>query len=124
MSYFNHAFSEVQASAQCCGLLGPAGEMRAYGESSWNKWTRNRAIAATTRQDGSGRDHLLIHFNVEGRKGKGVCRIHLVRPNVESRYEYKTLTLEVPGHQTVFLRNSDPVKDKKKGMNFLGVQWG
>lgn len=44
-SVFSRAFDEVRASPRARELLGPSNKIRAYGQPTWNKWTRNRRIA-------------------------------------------------------------------------------
>ena len=62
---------------------------------------------------------------VEGPHAKGTVNVHMVRPSQASSYEYKTLSLEVPGHPTVYVRNADAEKEKGKsrGLKFLGIEW-
>lgn len=123
VAHYNRAFDELKEHEKCIELLGPANELRAHGENSYNKWTRNRAIAATVKQDGAGKDHLMMHFYVEGPRASGTVRIHMVRPEVNAAYVYKTFTLDVPGHQTIYLRNETIPNEKKSGFKFLGIQW-
>ena len=47
----------------------------------------------------------------------------MIRPTQDSSFEYKTLTLDVPGHPTIYLRNDAVVKNTKSGFKFLGVRW-
>lgn len=42
---FNRAVDRVKEDPRCIELLGDSKKIRAYGEASWNKWTRNRPIA-------------------------------------------------------------------------------
>ncbi|KAI4156499.1 MAG: hypothetical protein LQ340_000225 [Diploschistes diacapsis] len=65
-SHFNRAVTEVKGNAECRELLGPAGKIRAYGESSWNRWSRNRAVAADVRRDRTGGEHFFMKFYVSG----------------------------------------------------------
>ena len=60
---------EVCASAACrevlCGSSGYSPKkIRAYGEASWNRWTRNRAVAGTVTKDARGREGLVMKFYV------------------------------------------------------------
>lgn len=45
VAHYNRAFDEVRESEKAIELLGPADKLRAHGENSWNRWSRNRAIA-------------------------------------------------------------------------------
>lgn len=65
----------------------------------------------------------MMHFYVEGPKAQGTVRIHMVRPQVGAAFVYKTFTLDVPGHATVYLRNETITGEKKNGFRFLGIQW-
>ncbi|MCJ1445210.1 MAG: mitochondrial import inner membrane translocase subunit tim21 [Stictis urceolatum] len=123
VSHFNRAFEEIKASPRARELIGPSNKMKAYGENTWNRWTRNRAIASTITKDGYGRDNLLLNFYVEGPNGKGRVNVHMVRPEGGAHFEYKKLTLDVPGNKTIFLRNTDTPQDARKGFKFLGVEW-
>ena len=71
--------------------------MRAYGEPSWNKWTRNRPIASTVTRDAAGREYMSLRFYVEGLNGKGTVHISMVRRNNGAAFEYETFMLNVLG---------------------------
>ncbi|QDS69741.1 hypothetical protein FKW77_010068 [Venturia effusa] len=128
-SQFNYAVSRIKDSRECvsllCGPGGRANDIKAYGEgSNWNRWNRNRAIASSSSVDRAGNENLHIHFNVEGPAGRGVVRVHLVRPKAGGNWEYKVLALDVPGHERVWLENKDKKfgVDKKNGTMF-GIKW-
>ena len=68
--------------------------------------------SSTITKDGYGRDNLLLNFyvressyvfmktderQVEGPNGKGRVNVHMVRPEGGAHFEYKKLTLDVPG---------------------------
>ncbi|KAK0118294.1 mitochondrial import inner membrane translocase subunit tim21 [Cadophora gregata] len=127
--HFNKAVNKVKKDARCTDLLGDSKKITAYGEPTWNKWARARPIASTTRKDQYGREHLIMHFNVEGPLNKGVVNLHKVKPSTESEsggeYVYKYLTLDVKGHQRIYLENADAALDspaKSKGKLF-GISW-
>lgn len=79
---FNRAVDRVKDDSRCLDLLGNSKKIRAYGEASWNKWTRNRPIAYVSRlvnvglgakliyrsttfeKDRLGQEHLKMNFNV------------------------------------------------------------
>ncbi|MCJ1249602.1 mitochondrial import inner membrane translocase subunit tim21 [Trapelia coarctata] len=94
---FNRAVDEVKASPQATAILGPGKQIRAFGEPTANKWARARPLASTVRTDRTGREHLLMHFNVEGPSGKGIVNLHMIKNADTSDYEYKYLTLDVKG---------------------------
>lgn len=45
ITHFNRAVTQIKEDPQCIQLLGDSRQISAYGERSWNKWTRNRPIA-------------------------------------------------------------------------------
>ncbi|MCJ1393062.1 mitochondrial import inner membrane translocase subunit tim21 [Xylographa bjoerkii] len=123
-SIFNRAVDEVRASRRAQEVLGPANKIRAFGEPTWNRWARARPIASSIRKDGNGREHLLMHFNVDGPSGSGVVNVHMIKNSETSEYEYKYLTLDVKGQATIYLRNTDAEKKAKNpGFRLFGTQW-
>ncbi|MCJ1292136.1 mitochondrial import inner membrane translocase subunit tim21 [Xylographa carneopallida] len=123
-SIFNRAADEVRASPRAQEALGPANQIQAFGESTWNRWARSRPVASTTRKDGNGREHLLMHFNVDGPRGSGVVNVYMIRNSTSSEYEYKYLTLDIKGQATIYLRNTDAEKKPKApGFRLFGAQW-
>lgn len=125
-NWFNRATDRVRSDPQCVQLLG-GGRIKAYGEPTSNRWSRNRPIAASVSRDRSGFEHLRIHFYVEGDLDKGVVNLHLIKRPGDQEYEYKYLFLDVPGRSRVYLENADDTQrhggdGRKKG--FLGVKWG
>ncbi|MCJ1434570.1 mitochondrial import inner membrane translocase subunit tim21 [Xylographa pallens] len=123
-SIFNRAVDEVRASPRAQEALGPTNKIRAYGEPTWNRWARSRPIASTIRKDGNGREHLLMHFNVDGPLGTGVVNVHMIKNSATSEYDYKYLTLDVKGQATIYLKNTDAEKKPKApGFRLFGAQW-
>ncbi|MCJ1286712.1 mitochondrial import inner membrane translocase subunit tim21 [Xylographa opegraphella] len=123
-SIFNRAVDEVRASPRAQEALGPPKKIRAFGEPTWNRWARSRPVASSTRKDGNGREHLLMHFNVEGPLGRGVVNVHMMKNPATSEYEYKYLTLDIKGQATIYLRNTDAEKKSKaQGFRLFGAQW-
>ena len=49
----------------------------------------------------------------------------MVRPDASSKFEYKTLSLDVVGHERIYVRNIDAEKEKGKSgsLKFLGFEW-
>ncbi|KAF8248354.1 mitochondrial import inner membrane translocase, subunit Tim21, partial [Wilcoxina mikolae CBS 423.85] len=123
-NWFNRAHDRVKKDPRCVQLLG-GGTIKAYGEATWNRWARNRPIAASVTTDRYGVEHLRIHFNVEGDLDKGVVNLHLIKRPGQREYEYKYLFLDVAGTTRVYLENADDTQqygeNSKRG--FLGVKW-
>lgn len=64
-----------------------------------------------------------MHFNVEGPQGKGVVNVHMVKDKDSSKLEYRLLSLNVPGHEVIYLENKDATGVKQKVGKMFGVQW-
>ncbi|WEW59818.1 mitochondrial import inner membrane translocase subunit tim21 [Emydomyces testavorans] len=95
--HFNRAVDRIKDDAKCVEVLGNPKKIRAYGEASWNKWTRNRPIATTLERDRFGNEHIKMHFNVTGPLSDGIVRVHLIKTQDQSEYKYQLLALDVPG---------------------------
>ena len=122
--HFNEAHARIKADPRCIEVLGDAKKIRAYGEATWNRWTRNRHIASRTERDGAGTEHLIMHFNVEGPKEKGVVRLHMTKEKGQHKFEYNYLALDVKGHQRIYLENKDLVEaEGRKSGRMFGVKW-
>jgi import inner membrane translocase subunit TIM21 len=66
-----------------------------------------------------------MHFNVEGPANKGVVNLHMTKRPSDNEFIYKYLSLDVKGHQRIYLENADaspdsPAKSKTK---LFGVSW-
>lgn len=123
-SHFNRTVTRIKNDARCVDILarGDAKKIKAYGEPTWNRWSRNRAIASKTEKDGVGVRHMRMHFNVEGPQNRGVVQLHMVQK--EGEWEYQLLALDVPGHQRIYLENADAGKmDTRKDGKMFGVKW-
>ncbi|KIW76668.1 hypothetical protein Z517_09112 [Fonsecaea pedrosoi CBS 271.37] len=123
---FNAAVSRIKASPECRALLGPASQIKAYGEPTTNKWARARPLAHSTEVDRFGTTRFRMHFNVEGVESGvlGVVTVHMTRPKDADRLEYELLSLAVKGHETVYLENKDAERGLKgKAAKMFGVQW-
>ncbi|ODH12835.1 hypothetical protein ACO22_07868 [Paracoccidioides brasiliensis] len=94
---FNRAADRIKEDSRCIELLGDKNKIRAYGETSWNKWTRNRPIATTIEKDRIGREHMKMNFNVSGPRNDGVVSVHLIKNPETHEYEYNILALDVKG---------------------------
>ncbi|KAF2424489.1 TIM21-domain-containing protein [Tothia fuscella] len=123
-SHFNRTVTRMKNDERCVDVLagGDANKIKAYGEPSWNRWSKNRAIAGKTTKDKAGVSHFRMHFHVEGPKGKGVVQLHMVER--EGRWEYVLLALDVPGHQRIYLEDAEQGKiDQRKDGKMFGVKW-
>ncbi|KAL1967040.1 hypothetical protein VTN77DRAFT_3564 [Rasamsonia byssochlamydoides] len=120
---FNKAVERIKDDPRCTALLGDPKRIKAYGETTWSKWTRNRPIATSVEKDKSGSEHLRMHFHVEGPLNSGVVTLHMVRPK-DDEYQYRVLALDVKGHPRIYLENaSDSAMSKKKPFKIFGIQW-
>lgn len=122
-NWFNRAVEQVKAHPQTADLLGDPDQIRAYGEATNNKWAVARPIASKEYRDERGTEHLIMHFNVEGPKDKGVVSAHLEkRLGEESEFVYKYLKLDVKGHPTVYLEGGQGAL-AKSATKMFGVKW-
>lgn len=122
--HFNQAVDRIRGDSRALELLGSGRTIRAFGEPSQNKWTRNRPLASSVQTDRTGIEHLRMHFNVEGSTSSGVVFLHMVKGPGDQHYQYRLLALDVPGHARIYLENADGDEKKKKpGFRMLGVQW-
>lgn len=83
--------------------------------------------SSTTKKDPQGNEHLLMHFNVEGPRNKGVANMHLVKRAGRGEYEYRHFYVDVRGQQRIYLENADvsaKVADsKRKKTTLFGIKW-
>ncbi|KAK2775936.1 mitochondrial import inner membrane translocase subunit tim21 [Emmonsiellopsis sp. PD_33] len=122
---FNRVVDRIKEDERCIDLLGDSKQIRAYGEESWNKWTRNRPIATTIEKDRIGREHMKIHFHVSGPRNDGVVSAHLIKNPNTNEYEYNILALDIKGRQRLYLENAEATKSaaKKTASRIFGIQW-
>lgn len=125
---FNKAVGLIEKDIKAQELLKmePGARLKAYGESSDNKWTRNRPIASTRRVDKSGKEHLFMRFHVESKAKHGSVQLETVQADV-LHPEYSYIYLDVPGEKRHYI--IAPPKPKLLGSRdpntgFLGVKWG
>jgi len=64
-----------------------------------------------------------MHFNVEGPEGKGVVNVHMTKTAEDTELQYRLLSLNVPGHEVVYLENADAKSPKRAVGKLFGVQW-
>ena len=120
---FNHAVDRVKADSRCTEFLGPAKEIKAYGEPTSNKWARARPLAHSVEVDKLGMTHFRMHFHVEGPKEVGIVNLHMTKGKTDKELEYKYLSLYVKGHPTIYLENADEKSPKRAAAKMFGVQW-
>ena len=124
--HFSRAVDQVRSDPRALELLGSGKTIRAFGEPSGSKWTRNRPLASSIQKDRFGIEHFRMHFNVEGSERSGVMSMHMVKAPGDAQHQYRYLALDVPGHARLYLENADDTGEKKKkkpGFRMLGVQW-
>ena len=122
--HFNDAVNRIRGHPKALELLGTGKTIRAFGEPTQNKWTRNRPIASNLQIDQAGVEHFRMRFNVEGSDNSGFVSIHMVKGPDDSHFQYQVLSLDVPGHSRVYLENTEvPVGHKKKPGKLFGIQW-
>ncbi|KAL2000778.1 hypothetical protein VTN02DRAFT_2643 [Thermoascus thermophilus] len=119
---FNKAVDRIREDPRCTALLGDGNEIRAYGETTWNKWARNRPVATTIEKDRLGRDHLKMHFHVSGPLNEGTVSVHMIKPSSDHEFEYQLLALDVKGHPRVVLEHA-PESGKGGPLKIFGIQW-
>lgn len=123
VTQFNHAVDRLKEDETAIALLGPANNIRAYGEASWSRWRRNRPIASRTETDKLGTERLHMHFYVSGEKNEGVVQVMMLRRQGEPHFHYGHLALDVKGEKRHYVENSQAGAGKKTPGTFLGVRW-
>ena len=122
--YFNRVVDRIRADPQALELLGSGQTIRAFGEPSMSKWSRNRPIASTIQTDNTGIEHFHMHFNVVGSDHSGVVTVHMVKGPGFPDWQYRLLALDVKGQPRYYLERAGASQEKKKpGFRMLGVQW-
>ncbi|BDD58117.1 mitochondrial import inner membrane translocase subunit tim21 [Monascus purpureus] len=119
---FEKAVERIKDDSRCISLLGDRSEIKAYGESTWSKWARNRPIASTISKDGLGREHLQMNFHVEGPLNSGVAFVHMIKPQDRYEWEYVLLALDVKGHSRIYLEHHEE-RVAPKPVKIFGIQW-
>lgn len=97
IAHFNRAVDKIRADPRATEILGNKRKISAFGEPTSSKWAMARPIASTLRKDGTGTEHWLMHFYVEGSSRSGVVNLHLTKRPGQTEFEYKYLTLDVKG---------------------------
>lgn len=121
---FNRAVDRIRADPQVLELLGSREKIRAFGEPTSSRWSRNRPLASSAKTDQSGIEHLYMHFNVVGSANSGIVHLHMAKGLEHPDWQYQLLALDVQGHPRLYLEKAEPgQQNKKAGFKWLGVQW-
>jgi len=122
---FEKAVSRIKQDPRCTALLGDSKNIKAYGETTGNKWTRNRPIATTIQKDTIGREHMRMNFHVAGPLNEGTVHVHMIKPLDEASFQYRLLALEVKGYPQIVLEQSSDTAlgGKKSPLKILGINW-
>ncbi|KAB8233300.1 hypothetical protein ETB97_004672 [Aspergillus alliaceus] len=120
---YEKAVERILSDSRCTDLLGDRREIKSYGESTWNKWARNRPIATTIEKDRLGREHLRMNFHVEGPRNQGVVHVHMIKPLDKNEWEYQLLALDVKGHSRIILEQAREKPGVGQALKIFGIQW-
>ncbi|KAJ5787098.1 hypothetical protein N7457_002088 [Penicillium paradoxum] len=120
---FETAVGRIKDHPECIKLLGDRREIKAYGEETRSRWARNRPIASSTEKDRLGREHLRMHFHVEGPLNSGVVVVHMIKPLDKSDFEYQLLALDVKGHSRIVLEQASEKPSVASALKLFGIQW-
>ncbi|KAL4794734.1 TIM21-domain-containing protein [Aspergillus venezuelensis] len=107
---FEKAVERIKNDPRCENILGDKREIKAFGESTFSRWARNRPIASKVETDGAGREHMRMNFHVVGPRNEGIVFVHMVKPPDSYEWEYRLLALEVKGYQRVVLEERHDAK--------------
>lgn len=119
---FNRAVDRIKADPKCREVLGPANQIKAYGERPTSRWARAGPLAHTVEVDKFGTTHFRMQFYMEGPDATGTVYIHMTKKSDESELQYQLLSLVVPGHETIYLEHSDAKASKKSVGKLFGFQ--
>ncbi|KAL7629073.1 mitochondrial import inner membrane translocase subunit tim21 [Parahypoxylon ruwenzoriense] len=127
-AYFNRAVDRIKKDSHCVALLGDGKKIVAHGEETFNKWRRARPIAYRKlphAYDAQGNQHMRMHFYVEGPLNNGTVNVHLIRHAGHNDFKYKYLTVDIKGHQRIYLENADGKSSNADAKKFklFGVNW-
>ncbi|KAF2475666.1 import inner membrane translocase subunit tim-21, mitochondrial [Lindgomyces ingoldianus] len=122
-SHFNRATDTIRLSPACTKLLGPGPQIKSYGEPSWSRWARNRIVASSIETDRWGTEHLHMKFYVEGPLNQGVVHVHMTKKPSQDEFVYRTLAVDVKGHQRIYLENAEEGAEKKSAPKIFGARW-
>ncbi|KAK9476254.1 TIM21-domain-containing protein [Lipomyces japonicus] len=100
-------------------------KMTVHGESSSNKWSRNRPVALTRVIDKRGIEHILMRFYVEGDLGEGTVLTELTKNPDDSAFQYKYLHVVVGDKIVKIIEDPQTLKKRTEesgGIKFMGVK--
>ncbi|KAK7208454.1 TIM21-domain-containing protein [Myxozyma melibiosi] len=123
----NKAESLISAHPECQAALGS--KLSFYGESSSNRWSRNRPVATSRGIDQYGVEHLWMRFYTMGdQKVEGTVQAELLRPKDGYSFDFKYLTVQVGDKRIAVIEDPALVKKQRKasgnghGIEFMGVR--
>ncbi|KAI3109367.1 hypothetical protein CBS147333_5689 [Penicillium roqueforti] len=120
---FETAVARIKDDPECIKLLGDRREIKAYGEETMSRWARNKPLASSAEKDRLGREHLRMHFHVEGPLNSGVVIVHMMKPLDKSKFEYQLLALDVKGHSRIILEQASEKPNVAGALKLFGIQW-
>ncbi|KAI0463971.1 hypothetical protein LJB42_002982 [Komagataella kurtzmanii] len=121
---FNHAVTLVEKDpgAQKLLQIDPGTRLKAFGEATGDKWTRNRPLRTSRRIGKDGYERILMRFHVESDNQVGVVSLEAVDKTVFDQ-EFAYVYLDVPGKKRYYII-SPQLPKKTENTGFLGVKWG
>ncbi|ODV59405.1 Tim21p, partial [Ascoidea rubescens DSM 1968] len=127
---FNRTVTLVENDLECQKLLRmkPGARLKAYGESSENKWTRNRPISSIRKPDPNNpnQELLFMKFHVESEEKIGNVQLEIKSTDIANP-EYVYLFLQVDGYKHFIIsppRKVVRIPGKTDNSGFLGIKWG
>lgn len=63
-----------------------------------------------------------MHFHVSGAAGTGITRVHTMRKANASDWETQSISLDIPGHDRVWIENAERERLEKTQGKFLGMK--
>ena len=65
-----------------------------------------------------------MHFNVSGPQATGVVFVHMTKGRTDSKFDYYSLALDVPGQERLWVENVEQGKlDNRTHGKMFGVRW-
>ncbi|ANZ74194.1 BA75_00326T0 [Komagataella pastoris] len=121
---FNHAVTLVEKDpgAQKLLQIDPGTRLKAYGEATGDKWTRNRPLRTSRRIGKDGYERILMRFHVESDNQVGIVSLEAVDKTVFDQ-EFAYVYLDVPGKKRHYII-APQLPKKTENTGFLGVKWG
>lgn len=81
-------------------------------------------VMSKTDVDAKGTEHIRMKFLVKGSKTEGYVSVHLAKAAGETEFEYLLLSLDVKGHERVYLENaSTDSSGRRTSGKLFGIKW-